>query len=115
MRKLGTIMGLAALALTSTACGSTERLTAPDAASYDEVGGGTYGSGGRNLIPNDGGTVLEADGGGTYGSGGKAEDGGGTYGSGGITSTTCTEDERGGGTYGSGGRATGCTLTEPTQ
>lgn len=101
MRKLGTIMGLATFAFTLAACGSTERLTAPDAASYDEAGGGTYGSGGKNLIPSDGGTVLEVSGGGGYGSGGRSNEGpGGVIGVGGATAGDTTG--RGGGFVGSG-------------
>lgn len=107
MRKLGTIMTMAAVGLALAACGQdAATLTAPETVRFDEAGGGTYGS------------LLEAeDGGGTYGSGGRSNDGGGTYGSGGAPSTAgvCpVEDERGGGTYGSGGRTGECPVTAPT-
>jgi hypothetical protein len=112
MRKTG--MMLLGLALTMGACGTSDLLTAPERAQFD--GGGTYGSGGKNLIAAGDGTgivVVEAeDGGGTYGSGGRTA---GETGAGGLTSTMeeCSSDERGGGSYGSGGRAGECTVTEP--
>lgn len=109
MGKLGTIIGMAAVALTLAACSNGEILTAPEAARFD---GGGYGSGGKNLIPS---------GGGTYGSGGRMADGGG-FGSGGETqvaggeNSTGTCDERGGGWVGPGGRIEDpCEVTLPAQ
>lgn len=80
MRQIG-ITGLTTFAVMLAACGSTGTLTAPDAASYNEAGTGTYGSRGRDLISSDGAAMLEA-GGVMYGAGNRADDRGGVFGSG---------------------------------